>query len=309
MLISHSRWRTNKENNKYDDNSFNPYLQSGGGLQSLWDSLQKQTVKDFEWLVVDDGSTDGTKNLITQLQENSDFPIRYIYKSNGGKHTALNVGIQTICSELTFIVDSDDCVTDDAVESILKIHQKYRSQNNICGYAFLRAFPDGKVNGKKFDVDEKIGSYIDVRVNGDDTGADKAEVFKTHCLKEFPFPEYPNEKFLGEDLVWVRMARKYQMVHINKAIYIGNYLEDGLTNNRRKHNIASPIGCMHRAEEFMESDLKTRYRIKGGLQYIVYGRFAGVKVVNLIRKSRHKILATVCIPGGLLLHSRWSKAQ
>lgn len=286
-----------------------PTFNRGGGLQSLWDSLQKQTVKDFEWLVVDDGSTDGTKNLITQLQENSDFPIRYIYKSNGGKHTALNVGIQTICSELTFIVDSDDCVTDDAVESILKIHQKYRSQNNICGYAFLRAFPDGKVNGKKFDVNEKIGSYIDVRVNGDDTGADKAEVFKTHCLKEFPFPEYPNEKFLGEDLVWVRMARKYEMVHINKAIYVGNYLEDGLTNNRRKHNIASPIGCMHRAEEFMESDLKTRYRIKGGLQYIVYGRFAGVKICDLIRKSRHKVLATVCIPGGLFLYSRWRKAQ
>lgn len=281
-----------------------PTFNRGGGLQSLWDSLQKQTVKDFEWLVVDDGSTDGTKNLITKLQEKSDFPIRYIYKSNGGKHTALNVGIQTIRSELTFIVDSDDCVTDDAVESILKIHKKYRSQNNICGYAFLRAFPDGKVNGKKFDVDEKIGSYIDVRVNGDDTGADKAEVFKTHCLKE-----YPNEKFLGEDLVWVRMARKYEMVHINKAIYVGNYLEDGLTNNRRKHNIASPIGCMHRAEEFMESDLKTRYRIKGGLQYIVYGRFAGVKIVDLIRKSRHKVLATVCTPGGLFLHSRWSKAQ
>ncbi len=286
-----------------------PTFNRGGGLQSLWDSLQKQTVKDFEWLVVDDGSTDGTKNLITQLQEKSDFPIRYIYKNNGGKHTALNVGIQTICSELTFIVDSDDCVTDDAVEAILKIHQKYRSQNNICGYAFLRAFPDGKVNGKKFDVDEEIGSYIDVRVNGDDTGADKAEVFKTHCLKEFPFPEYPNEKFLGEDLVWVRMARKYEMVHINKAIYVGNYLEDGLTNNRRKHNIASPVGCMHRAEEFMESDLKTRYRIKGGLQYIVYGRFAGVKICDLIRKSRHKVLATVCIPGGLFLHSRWSKAQ
>ncbi len=286
-----------------------PTFNRGGGLQSLWDSLQKQTVKDFEWLVVDDGSTDGTKNLITKLQEKSDFPIRYIYKSNGGKHTALNVGIQTIRSELTFIVDSDDCVTDDAVESILKIHKKYRSQNNICGYAFLRAFPDGKVNGKKFDVNEKIGSYIDVRVNGNDTGADKAEVFKTHCLKEFPFPEYPNEKFLGEDLVWVRMARKYEMVHINKAIYVGNYLEDGLTNNRRKHNIASPVGCMHRAEEFMESDLKTRYRIKGGLQYIVYGRFAGVKICDLIRKSRHKVLATVCTPGGLFLHSRWSKAQ
>lgn len=286
-----------------------PTFNRGDRLQSLWDSLYKQTVKDFEWLVVDDGSTDTTKNLITQLQEKSDFPIRYIYKSNGGKHTALNAGIQTICSELIFIVDSDDYVTDDAVESILKIHKKYESNNKICGYAFLRAFPDGEVNGKKFDKEEKIGSYIDVRVNGNDTGADKAEVFRTHCLKEFPFPEYPNEKFLGEDLVWIRMARKYEMVHINKAIYVGNYLEGGLTNNRRKHNIASPVGCMHRAEEFMESDLKTRYRIKGGLQYIVYGRVAGVKVADLIRKSRHKVLATVCIPGGLFLYARWNKTQ
>lgn len=280
-----------------------------GGLQTLWYSLQKQTVKDFEWLVVDDGSTDGTKNLITQLQEKSDFPIRYIYKTNGGKHTALNIGIQTICSDLTFIVDSDDFLSDDAIESILKIHKKYKSQNNICGYAFLRAFPDGKVNGKMFDIDEKIGSYIDVRVNGDDTGADKAEVFNTYCLKEFPFPEYPNEKFLGEDIVWVRMARKYVMVHINKAIYVGNYLEDGLTNNRRKHNIASPIGCMHRAEEFMEPDFKMKYRIKGGLQYIVYGRFAGFKLLSLIRKSKHKVLATMCMPAGLLLHYQWGKTQ
>ena len=63
-----------------------------------------------------------------------------------------------------------------------------------------------------------------MRINGDDTSADKAEVFKVQCLKEFPFPEYLNEKFLGEDLVWVRMASKYEMIHINKAIYVGNYL-------------------------------------------------------------------------------------
>lgn len=79
-----------------------PTFNRGGGLQSLWDSLQKQTVKDFEWLVVDDGSSDGTKNLITQLQEKSDFPVRYIYKNNGGKHTALNVGMHLdICSSTT----------------------------------------------------------------------------------------------------------------------------------------------------------------------------------------------------------------
>lgn len=184
---------------------------------------------------------------------------------------------------------------DDAVRAILEIHKKYGSKNNICGYAFLRAFRDGKVTGKKFVADEKIGSYIDMRVNGDDTGEDNAEVFKTHCLKEFPFPEYANEKFLGEDLVWVRMVRKYEMVHINKVIYVGNYFEGGLTNNCRKNNIASSVGCMCRAEEFMESDLEIRYRIKDGLQYVVYGKFAGVKVIHLIRKSKYKVLATACI--------------
>lgn len=279
------------------------------GVEALWKTLQNQTEKDFEWLVVDDGSTDNTEGLITQLQTESDFTIRYIYKENGGKHTALNAGIKSIESELIFIVDSDDLVTEDAVDSILKFHRKYRSHSDICGYAFLRAFPDGKINGKEFMPNEMIASYIDARVNSDDILADKAEVFKSHCLKEFPFPEYPGERFLGEDFVWVRMARKYKMVHVNQVIYMGNYMEDGLTNNRRKHNIASPVGCMHRAEEFMEPDMKLKYRIKGGLQYIVYGRFAGLSIRSLVRKSKHKWLVAVCIPPGLILFWNWKNAM
>ena len=97
------------------------------------------------------------------------------------------------------------------------------------------------------------------------------------------------------------------LIHINKAIYIGNYLEGGLTNKCRKHNIALSVVCMHRAEVFMEPDLKIRYRIKGRLQYIVYGRFAGVKVVHSVCKSRHKILAVVYIPGdcSYIPHGVW----
>lgn len=277
-------------------------------IKKLWISLQNQTSKDFEWLVVDDGSTDDTKSIIKQFQLESDFPIRYIYKENGGKHTALNVGIRTIKSVLTFIVDSDDYITNDAVQSILKIHKKYQNQSNLCGYAFLRCFPDGKINGKKFQPNEKIASYIDTRVNDDDTNADKAEVFRTHCLIEFPFPEYPGEKFLGEDLIWVRMARKYKMVHVNKAIYVGNYLENGLTNNRRKHNIASPVGCMHRAEEFLKSDIKPKYRIKGALQYVIYGKFAGFSIRNLIKQSKYRGLVAICVLPGLFIYRKWKKA-
>ena len=197
-----------------------PTYNRAGMLPQLYDSLKKQACKDFEWVIVDDGSTDNTQEVVKAWLLGSDFPIRYFYKENGGKHTALNYAVQKIEAELTFIVDSDDALTIDAVETILRYHRKYENRSNICGYAFLRSYPNGKINGKKFVPDERIASYIDARINSDDTQADKAEVFKTECLREFPFPEYQDEKFLGEDIVWIRMARKYMMVHILSLIHI-----------------------------------------------------------------------------------------
>lgn len=276
-------------------------------LRSLWFSLQKQDCKEFEWLVVDDGSLDDTREVVRSFQPESSFNIRYLFKSNGGKHTAINLGVESIASELTFIVDSDDCLVSDAVSSVLAIHEKYRNRNDICGYSFLRMYPDGKINGKLFAADELIGSYINVRINSDDTHADKAEVFKTACLREFPFPVYPGERFLGEDIVWVRMARKYDMVHVNKAIYIGSYLENGLTNNRRKNNTSSPVGCMHRAEEFMCKDIRLRYRVKGVMQYIIYGRFSGLGSFHLANQSSSKFLVLLCLIPGSILYHRWSR--
>lgn len=257
--------------------------------------------------IVDDGSTDSTKTDIERYQKSSDIPIRYIYKENGGKHTALNAGIQSIGSELTFIVDSDDSVTPDAVETIMRYHERYAEEERLCGYSFLRKYPDGKINGKPFSVSEMIDTYINVRINSDDMMADKAEVFYTKCLKEFPFPVYKNEKFLGEDIVWIRMARKYSMVHINKAIYMGEYQEDGLTKNRRIHNLKSPNGCMHRAMEFMKPDICQRFRIKGALQYVVYGNFAGYSIRTLINKSADKKLTLLVVVPGSALYLKWKR--
>lgn len=99
-----------------------------GSLNNLYQSLQKQTIKDFEWLLVDDGSTDDTKNIAEEMREKAEFPMRYIYKENGGKHTALNVGVKQITSELTFIVDSDDTLVPDAIETILQYHKNIRRE-------------------------------------------------------------------------------------------------------------------------------------------------------------------------------------
>lgn len=276
-------------------------------LVNLFDSLCKQTDKSFKWYIIDDGSTDNTKDTVDDFISKSDFPIEYLYKENGGKHTALNVGISQIKEDLTFIVDSDDTVSPDAIETIIEYYEKYNSNNKICGFSFLRQFPDGRINGKLFEENDLVGSYIDVRINRDDTNADKAEVYFTEYLKEIPFPEYSGENFLGEDIVWIRMARKYKMVHVNKAIYIGNYLDCGLTNNRRKHNIASPVGCMHRAEEFMQNDIKLKYRIKGALQYLIYGKFAGMSVRELLSNSKHKALTAICVIPALAIKAKWAR--
>lgn len=286
-----------------------PAFNRRDGVLRLFDSLCMQSDKRFEWLIVDDGSTDDTRQWVEKIQKESPFPIRYIYKENGGKHTALNVGISLIDTQLTFIVDSDDVLTSDAVEVIFHYNDRYKNKNGLCGYTFLRAFPDGRVNGKLFEPDEKIASYIEARINCDDTLADKAEVYFTQCLKEFPFPEYNGERFLGEDIVWVPMGRKYDMVHINKAIYIGNYENNGLTQNRRKHNIHSPVGCMHRAEELMKKDIKWIYRIKAGLQYIIYGRFAKIGVGRLLRQSEFKLLSIMCLIPGLILYAKWKHSE
>lgn len=284
-----------------------PTYNRAGMLPQLYRSLLAQTCDDFEWFIIDDGSADNTQEIVKKWLSNKGIHIRYMYKQNGGKHTALNYAINMIKSELTFIVDSDDILTEDAVETVCRYHRRYKDEENICGYAFLREYPDGKINGKEFVPNERVASYTEARVNSDDTMADKAEVFKTSCLKEFPFPEYQGERFLGEDIVWVRMARKYMMVHINKAIYIGNYQDDGLTKNRRIHNIKAPIGCMNRAKEFMGAEFKKKYRVKAALQYIIYGKFADVSVAEILKNTPDRTLTLVCIIPGLILQKSWKR--
>jgi len=284
-----------------------PTYNRANGLKTLFQSLYAQTSKEFEWWIVDDGSTDNTAETVQSFITQTEFQIHYIHKENGGKHTALNAAIPQITTELTIIVDSDDTLTSDAVETIYHYHNKYAAYPRLCGYVFLRKFPDGQISGKLFEPNERIASYVDVRINGDDTHADKAEVFYTRCLQEFPFHEFPGEKFLGEDVVWLQMGRKYHMVHINQVIYLFEYLRDGLTKNRRRHNIASPQGCMHRAALYMEKDIKLRYRIKGALQYLIYGKFAGYSFPQLWKMSEFKCLTAASMLPAVLLYWNWKR--
>lgn len=274
-------------------------------LNKLYNSLIQQTNKNFIWFVINDGSNDETEKVVKQWIKEKKINIELKNKENGGKHKAINYAMNYINTELVFIVDSDDYLTDDAIDLIYEYHTKYENNKELCGYSFLRQFPNGEINNKKFPKEELIGSYIDVRINGN-IGGDKAEVWYTKCLKEYPFPEFENEKFLGEDIVWIDMALKYKMVHINKAIYIGEYLNEGLTNNRRKNNIKYPNGCVERAKRLMYKQCNLKTRIKGALQYTIYSKFAKNKrYIKSLEEKR--VLVLICYFPALLLYLKWKK--
>lgn len=293
------------ENDMKDLTVLTPAFNRRKALQRLYDSLLSQTDKNFEWLIIDDGSTDDTSQFVHQWLSCNEFSVRYYKKENGGKHTALNYALDKISTTLVFIVDSDDYLTPDAVETIYKKFNTYKSEKDLCGFSFLRIKPDGSgYLSPKLPKDDIKSTYCECRINGELEG-DMAEVWYTDKLREFPFPEFEGEKFLGEDTVWVKISGKYKMRFFNKAIYVSDYLGDGLTLNRRRHNINSPNGCVARAEAFLNSDIDLKYKIKSMLQYFIYGRFAGKDYTQLLENSQNKLLAFLCMFPSAIIYTLW----
>lgn len=274
-------------------------------LSALYESLLKQDTDVFEWLIVDDGSTDATRKLVEGWQGEGKISIRYLHKQNGGKHTALNEGIRLIESELTFIVDSDDWLPENAVEIILQYHEKYREMEGLCGYSFLRFYPDGKVNDAFYPQDEWIDTYVNARINAGIAG-DKAEVFFTDVLKRYPFPVYEGEKFVPEDLVWVQMSGPYKMVHINRCVYISDYLEGGLTRSGKRMKIHSPKAMTERARLYLnDASVNKKMKCKMILLYVIYGHFAQYSEKKLANDLNRKVWYIAGFVPGTVLYLVW----
>ena len=272
-------------------------------LPKLFESLCAQSRKDFEWLIVDDGSKDDTESVVQTFT--ADFPVRYIRKENGGKHTALNAGIKTVSTELTIIVDSDDRLLPDAVEIIGSYYEKYRSSQEIGALCFLRCNQNGRpILG--LDRDEFTASYIDYRIKENRPG-DMAEVFRTKVLQENPFPEFPGERFLSEDVVWIEIGRKHPFVFINRPIYVCEYLQDGLTANDKPMKFASPMGSMLRGKRLMTKACGWKANIKGAIIYNCYAGEVKQKLPEILRFNslRDKMLVALCHVPGLYFRKKW----
>lgn len=238
-------------------------------LPRLFDSLLRQTNKDFEWIVVDDGSTDDTREVVANLKEKCGgaFPMRYVYKANGGKHMAINIGAERARGELLFIADSDDLLIDDALETVANSWHDISDDKSFAGIVGLDITMDTReVIGSGLPQEHIDCNAIDIRYRHHVTG-DMKEVFRTEVLREFPFPEFAGERFCPEQLVWFRMARRYRLRYINKPIYIADYQPDGITAGITRARMRNPSASMLTYAELTECPVPFLVKVKAAINF------------------------------------------
>lgn len=272
-------------------------------LPRLYESLCKQTCFVFEWLIVDDGSTDDTEEIINHKLEirNSKFKVRYFKKANGGKHTAINFGVKKAEGELVLILDSDDELPKDSIENILEEYNNIKEINTIAGVCGYMAHKNGKIIGKPF-VDRIVNS-LDLRYRLGVKG-DMCEVFRTDVLKKYPFPEIEGERFCPEVLIWNRIAQRYKLKVFPKVIYYRDYLEGGLTDNIVRIRMQSPIASMMTYKELTEYDVPIRIKIRAAINYWRFRScYQRKKDSNIYIPILRKVW-NMFSPIGLLMHLR-----
>lgn len=251
---------------------FTPTYNRAYRLGSLYDSLCQQTMTDFEWIIVDDGSTDDTEKIVKEWIKEGVIRIRYFKQENGGKHRAINKGVQESHGEMFLIVDSDDSLTSNSIERIYHHYLQIKDRQEFAGVCGCRAYSTGEIiRNPSFDIVEctnfeRMYSYHLI--------GDMAEVFYTSILRKFPFPEITDEKFCPEILIWNRIARKYKIRHFGEGIYIGEYLPDGLTAKITKIRMNSPVGTSMTYAELLDAPIPLWAKIKSAINYFRFSKYA-----------------------------------
>ena len=223
---------------------FTPTYNRAYIIGKLYESLKRQTFKDFEWLVIDDGSVDNTENLIQGFILENEIEIRYIKKDNGGQHTALNKAIECAKGHLLMIVDSDDYLTDTALERILYWENTIAEKEGYAGISGLRAFPWGDTIGGKWKQKENYVDATNLERKKYRLRGDKAEAYYTNVLRQYyPIPVFAGENDVEKGVLWNRIANGgYKLRWFNKVIYIGEYRTDGLSAAGPDILTRNPIG-------------------------------------------------------------------
>lgn len=256
---------------------FTPTYNRRDNLINLYNSILKQKISedkkcDMEWLIVDDGSSDGTKEKINELINENKIVIRYFYKENGGKHTAHNFAVDHASGEYIMICDSDDILTQNAISLVCEAIEKTCSDKNIAGMVGYRNLQTE--NGEKSNIQCKFPHNVEYSKLNDlfkEEGVfDTVQIYKTSVLRKYKFPEYDGELFFPENWCWRTIDKFYDIFVIQKVLEEGKYQEDGLSIGKGS-SMTDPFRNPNAYADYSFLYYETSYKIIKKIWY--YGKY------------------------------------
>ena len=284
---------------------FTPAYNRAGTLPRTYQSLREQECKDFIWLIVDDGSSDNTRELVEGWKnQNNGFEIQYIYKENGGMHTAHNVAYENIHTELNVCIDSDDRMAAGAVEKIKKAWLEVREKNYagligldadmLTGKIIGRGYPDGL-------KETTLGGYY-----ASGGAGDKKLVYRTDVINSVPpYPVFEGEKYVGLVYKYTLIDQNYKLAVLNDVLCDVEYQMDGSSNTMFRQYMENPKGFAFLRKVAMTYPTSKTRLIRDGIHYCSSSLIAGNK--KYIKESPRKILTILCTPIGavLTMYIKW----
>ena len=278
---------------------FTPTYNRAHTLERTYNSLCQQTCKDFEWLIIDDGSTDNTREVVEKWICNSDFKIRYIYQENQGMHGAHNTAYKNITTELNTCIDSDDYMPFEAVENIITFWRENRN-NKYAGFIGLDQREDGSIIGTLFLPKLRETTLMSFYAKGGK--GDKKLVYRTDIVKQYPeYPLFDGERYVGLAYKYMLIDQDYKLLTLNKPLVIVDYQADGSSNMMWKQYWNNPRGFafFRKTEMVIAPTLKRRF-----ISCIHYVSSCIIsKNKRFIKESPQKMLTLFAIIPGAILYS------
>lgn len=287
---------------------FTPTFNRAYCLHQLYESLCRQTCPDFLWLIIDDGSSDGTDALVKSWIAEGNIEIQYHYKDNGGMHTGHNLAYKLIETELNVCIDSDDYMTNDAIEKILSFWKANGSES--CGGIYaLDVDRNGAITGEKFPDDLrsfkgwgcKIIIYGDHNEKRVKITGDKKFISVTEKLKKYPpIPVFENEKYYSLYYKQYFIERDYTMLILNEPVCVVEYLADGSSLNMYSQYVINPKGFMHLRLLMLEMCPLFSIKFTQAIHYINSSLI--LKDYKIFKSRGNELLILLALPFGIALH-------
>lgn len=286
---------------------FTPTYNREYKLSQLYNSLISQTNKDFEWIIVDDGSTDNTKSLVASWISENKIKIRYYKQKNQGKPIAHNKGVLESKGELFICVDSDDYLIDKAIEIIEKNWNKHRDNTNCVGMVAAKVLKNNETVGTEMPKNVNYSTLQDLYCKYKHKG-DTALIYRCEIIKKYQFPKINGEKFIPETYLYNQIDQEGKLAIIYDKFYVCEYLEDGYTSNSAKLIKNNPIGYIISAEIAKKYANTFRSKIKATAKIILGNWLANKK--GYFKSSDEKIMIILATPLAFIVYlKKYRKLQ